>query len=235
MFSYVDVGCQGRISDGGVFRNTSLCTKLNKNELNLPIDEPLPSKTEMMPYVFVGDDAFALERYMMKPYSGVYEKGNSKRIFNNRLSRARRIVENVFGIMSSVFRVLRKPILLSENRVTDITMTCTLLHNFLRRSKSSRSNYTPPGTFDTENENEDYSGSWRADQNGISSFLSLRKVARKSGLEALQVRDLFAEYFVTNGAVTWQNNKKMIVFCFIIIKLLFENEYCILCTSEFCI
>lgn len=205
--SYIDVGCQGRISDGGVFRNTSLYKKLEQNELNLPIDEPLPTKTEIMPYVFVGDDAFALGKHMMKPYSGVYEKGNSKRIFNYRLSRARRIVENVFGIMSSVFRVLRKPILLNEDRVSDIAMTCALLHNFLSRSKSSRSSYSPPGTFDSEHENEDHPGSWRTDQGDMTSFLSLRRVARKSGLEALRIRDLFAEYFVANGAVTWQNNK----------------------------
>lgn len=130
IFSYIDIGYQGRTCDGGVFRNTSLHKKLEQNELNIPKDEPLPSKTEMMPYVFIGDGAFALSKYTMKPYSGVYEKGNSKRIFNYRLSRARRIVENVFGIMSSVFRVL-----LNENRVTDITMTllgiaAALLYNY---------------------------------------------------------------------------------------------------------
>lgn len=205
MFSYIDIGCQGRISDGGVFRNTSLYEKLEQNELNIPKDEPLPSKTEMMPYVFIGDGAFSLSKYTMKPYSGVYEKGNSKRIFNYRLSRARRIVENVFGVMSSVFRVLRNPILLNENRVTDITMTCALLHNFLRKSKSSKASYSPPGTFDSEN--EDHLESWRTDQNDMSSFSSLRRVARKSGLETLRIRDLFAVYFITNGAVTWKNDK----------------------------
>lgn len=81
LFSYVDIGCQGRISDGGVFRNTSLFKKLEQNELHIPIDEPLPPETDKIPYVFVGDDAFALGKHMMKPYSGVYEKGNSKRIF----------------------------------------------------------------------------------------------------------------------------------------------------------
>jgi hypothetical protein len=30
MFSYIDIGCQGRISDGGGFRNTSLYKKLEK-------------------------------------------------------------------------------------------------------------------------------------------------------------------------------------------------------------
>lgn len=58
-FTYVDIGCQGRISDGGVFRNTDLWRKLQHNQLRLPPDEPLPSRNETLPYVFVGDEAFA--------------------------------------------------------------------------------------------------------------------------------------------------------------------------------
>lgn len=206
MFTYVDIGCQGRISDGGVIRNTSLWRKLEANEIMLPSDEPLPSKTELMPYVFIGDDAFALGRNMMKPYTGVYEKGHMKRIFNYRLSRARRIVENAFGIMSSVFRVFRKPILLNEQKVTDITMTCVLLHNFLRKSKTSKSSYSPKGALDSDKESGFCPGSWRNDQDDMSSFLPLKRVPRRSGLEAMRIRDLFAEYFLSNGAVAWQND-----------------------------
>nr|CAH7719679.1 unnamed protein product [Callosobruchus chinensis]CAH7749889.1 unnamed protein product [Callosobruchus chinensis] len=54
--------------------------------------------------------------------------------------------------MSAVFRVLRKPMLLQPDKATDIVMTCALLHNFLRRSKHSKSLYTPNGSFDTEND-----------------------------------------------------------------------------------
>jgi len=90
-----------------------------------------------LPYAFLTDEAFALSTNIMKPYSGVHEKGNAKRIFNHWLSRARRVVENVFGIMASVFRIFRGPILLEPEKVQEITMTCVLLHNFLRRSKSS--------------------------------------------------------------------------------------------------
>ncbi|XP_049823875.1 uncharacterized protein LOC126265673 [Aethina tumida] len=73
-FIYVDVGCQGRISDGGVYRFTTLYHKLHKNELNLPPDEPLTLWKIPLAYVFVGDDAFALSTHMLKPYAGVYDK-----------------------------------------------------------------------------------------------------------------------------------------------------------------
>nr|CAH7743268.1 unnamed protein product [Callosobruchus chinensis] len=54
--------------------------------------------------------------------------------------------------MSAVFRVLRKPMLLQPDKATDIVMNCALFHNFLRRSKHSKSLYTPNGSFDTEND-----------------------------------------------------------------------------------
>nr|CAI5856995.1 unnamed protein product [Callosobruchus analis] len=108
-FIFADVGCQGRISDGGVFRNTIFNQKLQNNELNLPGDQNLPGRQQTMPFVFVADDAFPLQRHIMNPYAGTHAKGAPKRIYNYRLSRARRIVENAFGILSAVFRVLRKP------------------------------------------------------------------------------------------------------------------------------
>jgi len=160
---------------------------------------PLPSKTNTLSYVFLGDDAFALNKHMMKPYTGVYEKGNAKRIFNYRLSRARRVVENVIGIMSSVFRIFRRPILLDTEKVTNITMACVLLHNFLKKSRTSFSRYCPQGT---EKEGEIIPGSWRQDYNNEASLLPIRRVPRRSGSDAKEVRELFTEYFITNGAVS---------------------------------
>jgi len=75
----------------------------------------------------VTDEAFAMNTNIMKPYSGIHEKGNYKIIFNYRLSLARRVVENVFGIIVSVFSIFRGPILLELEKVLEITMTCVLL------------------------------------------------------------------------------------------------------------
>lgn len=127
-FTFVDIGCQGRINDGGVFRNSSLFEELDRKLLNLPPNNPLPLQEKPLSYVFVADDAFSLTVNMMKPYPGVYDKGTKQRVFNYRLSRSRRVVENVFGIMSSVFRVLRKPILLSPEKTTNVVIACVLLH-----------------------------------------------------------------------------------------------------------
>ncbi|CAH1960745.1 unnamed protein product [Acanthoscelides obtectus] len=103
-FLYVNAGGQGRISDGGIFKDCSLYKKLLKNQLNFPEPETLKGMQRKIPYFFTDS--------LMKPFSGTHLKGSIQRIFNYRLSRARRTVENVFGIASAVFRVLRKPMLL---------------------------------------------------------------------------------------------------------------------------
>lgn len=63
-FVYVDIGCQGRISDGGVFKNTLLYKKLLNNTLGIPDDASLPGRTKQVPYVFVADEMLLLFRSM---------------------------------------------------------------------------------------------------------------------------------------------------------------------------
>ena len=63
-FLYVDVGCNGRISDGGVFRHSSLSSALENNDLNVPKE-----RMGFLPYVVVADDAFPLKTYLTKPYA----------------------------------------------------------------------------------------------------------------------------------------------------------------------
>ena len=130
-FIFADIGCQGRISDGGVFRNSSLWKKICRNELNLPTPRPLPNSDQNIPYVFLGDGAFALTEHVMKPYPGNHDWGSPKRKFNQRLSSCRVVVENTFGILVSRFRIFKKPIQLNPEKVTLLTLTCILLHNFM--------------------------------------------------------------------------------------------------------
>ena len=102
-FRYVDVGAIGSESDGGVFAKSHLGHMLERHEINLPHPENLPNDAEHQPpldYFFVGDDAFALRSYFMKPYPARALK-HEERIFNYRLSRARRTVENAFGILAN--------------------------------------------------------------------------------------------------------------------------------------
>jgi len=205
-FTYVNVGCQGRISDGGVLKNTDLWKGLINKSLNLPQPISLPGRAISIPYVIVADGAFALGENILKPYPGHQMKGSKERIFNYRLSRARRVSENAFGIMSSIFRVLRKPMLLSPDRATSVTLACVYLHNFLRASKTSKNSYTPQGSLDVNNESgEIIPGSWRTHSES-TSYLPLSRIGRKSGRDPKAVRDEFATYFTSeHGSIPWQD------------------------------
>lgn len=69
--------------------------------MNLPDLCQLPNDDgNMFPYMFVGDEGFPLRTYLMRPYSGRSLDSDKKRIYNYRLSRARRVIENCFGEFS---------------------------------------------------------------------------------------------------------------------------------------
>ncbi|XP_068987087.1 uncharacterized protein, partial [Bombus flavifrons] len=66
--------------------------------------------------VFLGGEASAMSENLTKVYPSCHTKGTIQRIFNYGLRRARRVVENVFGVASSIYRVLRKPLLLLKKK-----------------------------------------------------------------------------------------------------------------------
>lgn len=210
-FLYVDVGCQGRISDGGVFKNTTFHKKMLAKGLGLPQDEPLEGRDLPVPYVLLADDAFPLTENIMKPYVTDLNRGSPQRTYNWRHSRGRVVVENAFGVMSSVFRVFRKPIEVKvENTVIDIVLACVYLHNFLRSQPDCSRNYTPPGTFDREDVNtrEVIPGTWRRQTSGDTGLTALNRLPRNMAVKAKQVRSEFKEYFLTAiGSISNGKNK----------------------------
>lgn len=153
-------------------RNCNLWNQICNNNLNLPTQRPLPGSDVPLPYVFLADGAFALTTNIMKPYPGTHALNSPQRIFNETLSRSRVKVENTFGILAAKFKIFGQPIALSPEKVSIVTMTCILLHNFLINSKSST--YNPPGTIDEYDENGVlHEGSWRQE---VSDSCAIRPI-----------------------------------------------------------
>ena len=69
--------------------------------------------------------------YSFQPYPYSTELRKEK-IFNYRLSRARRISENYFGILAKRFEVLMSAILQNYENAVATVLACISLHNYLR-------------------------------------------------------------------------------------------------------
>ena len=176
-FTLIDIGDAGRQSDGGVYTNSKLGYAISNDLLKIPNAECFPSSTngKKYPYVFIGDDAFQLKPHLLKPYPGGGDGDEMKTIYNYRLSRARRVIENAFGIAAARFRIFRNPIIAKVETVTLVTKAVILLHNFLMKTQCHDDlyNYCPPGFVDTECNTRRIPGHWREDVHGTTGLLPL--------------------------------------------------------------
>nr|CAH7740926.1 unnamed protein product [Callosobruchus chinensis] len=118
-FTYIDLGGNGRASDSAVFRDSTLNIAMENKTIGFPENS-----------VIVGDDAFPLRPDLMKPFSK-HGLSDEEKIFNYRLSRARRVSENAFGILAWRFRVFSRPIELKPDTIDRVVWAACSLHNWL--------------------------------------------------------------------------------------------------------
>ena len=132
---WASVRTNGHSPNSAIWQKSDLKAALSPvgSPLSIPPPKALLGRSKPLPYVLTGDDAFALTRFLMKPFphSGLSVE---QRIFNYRLSRMRRISENGFGIMANRWRVFRAPIQLPPNTVVGLVLAALVLHNYLKYS-----------------------------------------------------------------------------------------------------
>lgn len=133
-FIYVDVGKNARSSDGGSLKDSTFHRKMMQKTLRLPSRQ---ANKHGLNFVFVADEAFALNEHLMKPFP-VRMLTWERRVFNYRLSRARRIVENTFGILSNQFRMFHMAINMKRENINWVVFACCVLHNFLHRKTTQQ-------------------------------------------------------------------------------------------------
>jgi len=184
-FIAVDIGDYGKNSDSSIFKNSIFYQRLIKKELNIPENSSFPEGEESkLPFVIVGDEAFGLSQNVMRPYGGKH-LSTQKKVFNYRLSRARRFIECTFGIFSNKWRIFHRPLNVSEEFAEDIIKACVILHNFVRIRDGN--------TLDFE-DTLSYEG--LIDEHGSPD--------NTSGKTATSIREQFADYFMGAGEVPWQ-------------------------------
>ncbi|MEW8542126.1 MAG: transposase family protein [Candidatus Thiodiazotropha sp.] len=80
---WVDVGANGASSDAQVFNSSDLKEAIEDGSIGFPDADNLPGDDRPMPYFIIGDDAFSLRTWLMKPYSK-RNLTDGERIFNYR-------------------------------------------------------------------------------------------------------------------------------------------------------
>ncbi|KAK3916597.1 Protein ANTAGONIST OF LIKE HETEROCHROMATIN PROTEIN 1 [Frankliniella fusca] len=193
-FTFVDIGGRGRLRWAGSF-------------------------TPPLPHVIIGDEAFALNYHLMITFGGNY-LSDEKNIFNFRLSRAWKVIENAFGIMTARFRILRRCLVASEPTVRAVISAVVVLHNYLvlneEKLPADRRRYLPEGFADHEHNGHRVPGRWRAEAGGRDDLL--QPVRHPIGVafggeeergygreEAEVVQRQYCDYFLSpQGRVPWQ-------------------------------
>ena len=197
-FLYIDVGAEGGAGDAGTWARCSLFRAIERKRIGFPQDTPLPNDDSPVPFHIIADDAFALKTWLMKPYAH-QSQVHHERVFNYRLSRARRVVENAFGILQMRWRIFGTPLLLRPKVVRVVAHCACVLHNLLLH-------HYPVSANLIDREDQDYDlipGTWRNQENLLHRLVA--EQGRNPTGQAKAIRNFLAYYYASEaGSVPWQ-------------------------------
>jgi len=198
-FIVVDVGSYGKNSDGGIFLNSNFGKALQNGKLNVPGTKKIPQTNTELPMVIVADEAFPLKTYMMRPYPGK-DLTNEKRIYNYRLSRARRVSENCFGILQQKFRIFTRRLQGSPENITTLVLASCVLYNFIRKNEGC-------SVIQYNQIQENVNNSQM-----LSNLHQLPHQRGRSADEAFAVREQFKNFLNSvEGSVEWQEHTSLAI------------------------
>ncbi|KAK3732094.1 hypothetical protein RRG08_026479 [Elysia crispata] len=127
---------------------------------------------------------------LMRPYPGS-DLNDAKRIYDYRLSRARRISENAFGILANRWRMYHRKLSLSPENIDCAVKATIVLHNMLCGELEVSAHWADAETMTTDI----YDGVLRP----------FMREGHRPRDAAIEVREHFKNYFISPaGTVTWQ-------------------------------
>ena len=201
-FRWVDIGVNGAASDCQVFNHSRLKRYMEQGRMGFPAPFPLPGDNENISCFILSDDAFPLLPWMMKPFPGKILTRDEK-VYNYRISRGRRVVENAFGILANRFRCLHTPLSQKLKHIRQIVAACVVLHNLIRlRFPHTQHRYGDvPGA-----NGRVIPGLWR--QGLRWDDVANVRAPNVDTLTAKKVRLTLKKYYNSNvGAVPWQYDR----------------------------
>ena len=125
-FVWGSCGYPGNSHDSIILQSTELWSSI-KSGNGLPSIGKTIGKHSVPPLI-VGDSAFPLATWLMKPYTNAV-LSPKQRYFNYRLSRARMVTEGAYGQLKGRWRVLLGKCESSSTNVHTFALACMVLHN----------------------------------------------------------------------------------------------------------
>lgn len=182
----------GSLNDATIFSNTDLGKMLRRNSMNFPPTKCLPRTRIQMPYFFIGDSGFSLNKYMMTPYAqGNRYLSTSEKIYNYRIARCRRQIESAFGMLEKRWRILQTSLNFSPEKTKKIVMSLLCLHNYVLTEN------TNTNLFDIDDE-PDF----------VLDKLEQTRPRINRINEAIESREILKKYFISRyGDIPWQRHK----------------------------
>ncbi|XP_065455330.1 uncharacterized protein LOC135984327 [Chrysemys picta bellii] len=123
-FTDINVGWPGKVHDTHIFRNSGLFEQLQEG-IYFP-DQKITVGDVEMPIVILGDPAYPLLPWLMKPYTGSLD---NKEQFNYRLSKCRMVVECAFGRLKARWHCLLTMLDLTAISIPNVITACCVLYN----------------------------------------------------------------------------------------------------------
>ena len=169
--------------DAIIFKSTNLWDSL-QNGL-LPNMAKAVGEVSIPPLI-VGDSAFPLQTWLMKPYTNA-TLSPKQRYFNYRLSRARMVTEGAYGQLKGRWRVLLRKSESNKDLVRTVTFVCMVLHNICIDQGDSISRKLDLTVDPSIQEKRD-----REEIKKLLQMTECRSSKDSSG-EAMKVRDVLCE------------------------------------------
>ena len=204
-FTLIDIGNYGSNNDCGILAKSLIGKKFDDIKMNLPSAEDLAGfSRNPLNYFLVGDEIFPLKAWLLRPYPG--NLTDSQKVFNYRLSRSRRTIENTFGILASRWRIFRRPIKAKVENAQRYSLAAIGLHNYLQQTHNAY--YCPTGFIDSENSNGSIKeGFWRdiIRSEGVAGLQEIGNVrGSRYQQNALEQREALKDYFMNESILSWQ-------------------------------
>jgi len=175
-FLDICVGWPGSVHDARVFVHSNLYKKITDSQL-------IPDKSERIssvdvPLYMIGDSAYPMQSWLMKPFSYSSELTTEQRTYNYRICRARIVAENAFGRLKARWRRLMKRNDMFIHNVPAVAAAACVLHNIC------------------EIHHDQFNDAWLVDDNGLAQpDTTVFRDINASSSRSRQIRGALVTYF----------------------------------------